>query len=687
MATNPKEIIQFFEDAKFHILMWKPVGNGKFPTEKDWNKKPSKTVADWSEGDQVGILLGTEVPGGFVTDIDVDWDPGQPIALRLLPRTGFTFGHKSKPTSHLFYLTPAPVEVNKFEDVDGTTLLEIRGTEKSGQHGLETMVPPSIWTSKDGSIKEPLEFQSVPGFDLGELTQIVSQEELDYFNRRVTWTAIGMILAKHLGINGFGHEPRKAWCGYLLKMGIPQKDLIDMGEAMSIPTNNTDLADIRRVVESTAIRMTNPKQKIPGAPALAKFLGDRGKEVIEKINKWLGRESDFIRSKNGAILANSQENIHRALDTLGVTFRFDCFSLTKWITRDGKSMAVDDATMNALRMEIDREYRFMPPKEFFYDVVDDLVYRTKFHPVRDYLDSLEWDGKPRINNWLQTYAGAENTEFNRTVGATVLVAAVRRVRQPGVKFDEMLVLITGKQGTDKSSALRGLTPDDAWFSDDVPLNVDAKQIIERTGGKWIIEAAELQGLSVREENHLKAMLSRQVDGPVRLAYGRASTEVARQFVFIGTTNTEKFLKDKTGNRRFWPVAIKVFDSAAIRRDRDQLWAEAAHMEARGVSIRLHPDLYSQAEEQQDSRRIDDPWEIIIEGLVTQGAELRDIVPVSEIWEALGTQVSRLDMRDSTRVSGIMQRLGYSTKTKCRPSRGASPVYCWLRQSYQEEFGL
>jgi len=195
-------------------------------------------------------------------------------------------------------------------------------------------------------------------------------------------------------------------------------------------------------------------------------------------------------------------------------------------------------------------------------------------------------------------------------------------------------------------------------------------------------------LSVREENHLKAMLSRQVDGPVRLAYGRASTEVPRQFVFIGTTNTEKFLKDKTGNRRFWPVAVRVFDALAIRKDRDQLWAEAAHRESRGESIRLHPDLYSKAAEQQDKRRIEDPWEHAIEDLVmNERGEYRDIVPVSEIWETTGTQLAHADNRHATRIAGIMQRLGYHTKTKCRPSRGAPPVYCWLRKSYQEEFGV
>ena len=213
---------------------------------------------------------------------------------------------------------------------------------------------------------------------------------------------------------------------------------------------------------------------------------------------------------------------------------------------------------------------------------------------------------------MRVYGGAVDTTtqsdaddsltYLEAVSSIFLIAAVRRVRTPGCKLDELLTL-EAPQGTLKSSALRVLCPDDNWFSDDLPLGVDAKQVIERTGGKWIIEASELQGYTNAQIDHLKGMLARQVDGPVRLAYGHHSTEVARQFVAVGTTNKlTEYLRDSTGNRRFWPVRIARFDVAALKRDRDQLWAEAARREALGESIRLPEALWAAAGVEQDARR-------------------------------------------------------------------------------------
>ena len=148
-----------------------------------------------------------------------------------------------------------------------------------------------------------------------------------------------------------------------------------------------------------------------------------------------------------------------------------------------------------------------------------------------------------------------------------------------------------------------MCPDEAWFSDDLPLGVDSKQTIERTAGKWLIEASELQGYGKREAELLKGWLSRAVDGPCRLAYARLPVEAPRQFVVIGTTNKlTGYLKDSTGNRRFWPVRVDRFDVAALRRDRDQLWAEAAVRERAGESIRLDPSLYKAAGLEQEARR-------------------------------------------------------------------------------------
>jgi predicted P-loop ATPase len=223
--------------------------------------------------------------------------------------------------------------------------------------------------------------------------------------------------------------------------------------------------------------------------------------------------------------------------------------------------------------------------------------------VRDYLAGLKWDGVPRIDNWLQTYAGAEDTSFNRAVGRIILIAGVRRVRQPGVKFDTMIVF-ESPQGKDKSKALRALATKGEWFTDNLPLSADPKQVIEATGGVWIAEFAELDGITKRDVGHVKNFLSKQ-DDRARPAYGRRSERVPRQFICCGTTNDAQYLFDDE-NRRFWPVAITQFNFEALKRDVDQLWAEAAHYEAEGESIVLQEGLWETAREVQSDRETDNP---------------------------------------------------------------------------------
>ena len=253
----------------------------------------------------------------------------------------------------------------------------------------------------------------------------------------------------------------------------------------------------------------------------------------------------------------------------------------------------------------------------------------------------------------------------------MLTAAVRRVLHPGCKFDEMLVLESGAQGMFKSSALQALCPDPEWFSDDLPLNVPSKEIIERTLGKWIIEASDLSGMRASQVEHLKGMLSRQVDGPVRMAYARLPVEEPRQFIIIGTTNSYTYLNDQTGNRRFWPVRVEAFDLPWITRHRDQVWAEAAHREAADVSIRLDPALYADAAEQQAARTTDHPW---TDTLRTAYAE-RDAgvrITPEDIWVELTVPLERRNAAGARIVAGIMQALGYrriTVREGCGTVRG------------------
>jgi predicted P-loop ATPase len=211
-------------------------------------------------------------------------------------------------------------------------------------------------------------------------------------------------------------------------------------------------------------------------------------------------------------------------------------------------------------------------------VVDVVARRNSFHPVRDYLESLPpWDGTPRIGTWLIDYCGVESSDSNpniyaMAVGEKFLIGAVKRIMEPGLKCDSVLVL-EGPQGLGKSTVPRILASDD-WFSDQLA-DMGSKDASMQLRGVWIVELSELDVLNRAELARAKAFLTQQTER-FRLPYGRRVVHVPRQCVFVGTTNADSWLKDETGGRRFWPVRCRQIDLDGLRRDRDQFWAEALH---------------------------------------------------------------------------------------------------------------
>lgn len=316
---------------------------------------------------------------------------------------------------------------------------------------------------------------------------------------------------------------------------------------------------------------------------------------------------DFQRDDNGCPYKN-QHNIGVALRKLGVTLSFNEFTGCAYVSGlPGYGPELTDDAMESLRLKIDRDFRVLFTDKLFNAVIADTARHHRFHPVRDYLDRVQtdWDGVERLDAFVVQYLGAENTELNRAIGRLWLIAAVRRIRAPGCKFDEIPTLI-GPQGGEKSSALATLAVREDWFSDNVDCGADSKVVIELTRGKWIIEIAELAGMSGKDVERVKAFASRQTDR-ARLAYGRIASNVPRAFVMAGTSNNRQVLKDRSGNRRFWPIDVGSIDLAALRRDVDQLWGEAAVCEARGESIRLPRELWGAAAAVQEEHEVEDPY--------------------------------------------------------------------------------
>ncbi|MES2846127.1 MAG: virulence-associated E family protein [Pseudomonadota bacterium] len=381
----------------------------------------------------------------------------------------------------------------------------------------------------------------------------------------------------------------------------------------------------------------------------------------------------FDCDKDGRPIAKSQRNIRVAIRRLGVALRHDLFARRNLIEGlDGFGPSLDDAAVARLWLLIDERFQFCPSRDFFLTVIADASRLNAFHPVAEYLAALRWDGVPRIGRWLAAYGGAVDVPYTGAVGELVLVAAVRRVRRPGVKFDEMLVL-ESPQGTNKSSALKLLAIRDEWFTDDLPLNAEAKRVIEALSGKWIVEAGELKGLKKGGTDHLKGFLSRTHD-KARMAYDHLDSEVPRQCIIIGTTNDGKYLRDSTGNRRFWPVAVTGFDLDSLRRDRDQLWAEAAAREAEGVPIRLDPALWGDAAEEQNARRVEDPFFESLHGVL--GEEMQGKLRAKDAWRIVGKPPGMRTQDDNERLGDAMRRLGFSAKQ--RRFGGPSPEAAYVR---------
>jgi predicted P-loop ATPase len=356
----------------------------------------------------------------------------------------------------------------------------------------------------------------------------------------------------------------------------------------------------------------------------------------------------------------TQDNIRIALLKLGVTVRYDQFAdrvLIKGL--EGFGPTLDDPGMVRLRLVIDQRLGFLPGKDMFNDVVEDTARLNGFHPVRNYLLRQSWDGVERIDRWLTTYAGAEDTEYTRAVGKLMLVAAVRRVRRPGCKFDEMPVL-ESPQGHNKSEGLKLLAVHDDWFTNSLQLNADAKVVIETLRGRWIVEAAELSGMKSGDIEHLKAFLSRTIDR-ARMAYGRRVTEAARQCAIVGTTNDDRYLRDHTGNRRFWPVKVRMFDLEKLANDRDQLWAEAAVVEASGVSIRLDRSLWAAAAREQEQRTVRDPF---LDKLHHHRGHIEHGRIASEtVWTILDLRGGQRTHQQNLRMGNAMRALGWRRPNK------------------------
>lgn len=243
-----------------------------------------------------------------------------------------------------------------------------------------------------------------------------------------------------------------------------------------------------------------------------------------------------------------------------------------------KGKRIEDEDLVFLQYYLSHNKRLEMGLDKIRNAMLEVADRRTYHPVKEYLDTLRWDGEPRLGRWLVEGCGAEDSVYTHEVGRKWLVAAVARIYQPGIKFDHVLVL-EGKENIGKSSALRVLG--DQWFTDSISLLQKEQDIVAKMIGNWIIELAEMHGIRKQENEFIKSFLSCQFDLQ-RLSFRRDPKQYARQSVFAGTSNNMAYLLDADGNRRFWPVHCTAIDLRWLKANKHQLFAEAKHIYNEGI---------------------------------------------------------------------------------------------------------
>lgn len=296
----------------------------------------------------------------------------------------------------------------------------------------------------------------------------------------------------------------------------------------------------------------------------------------------------------------------------------------------------------------------------------EIAARSTFHPVKEYLDKLEWDHTPRLDEWLIKGCGVEDTIYTREVGRKWITAAVARIYHPGIKFDNVLVL-EGKENIGKSSALRVLGGE--WFTDSISLLQKEQDIVAKMVGNWIIELAEMKGIRKQESDFIKGFLSCQIDEQ-RLAYRSDPKKYPRQSVFAGTSNNMSYLLDADGNRRFWPVDCKKIDITWLRDNKYQIFAEAKHIfdigiwpyNDNGEKLFLEGQALDISRNQQKMRLGTDEVldEIIYKFLLSKNeTTMREV-----IIDCLGHAPKDLTNRSQISVVGrILKKLGFEKKER------------------------
>jgi predicted P-loop ATPase len=380
----------------------------------------------------------------------------------------------------------------------------------------------------------------------------------------------------------------------------------------------------------------------------------------EQATQWL---ADCICGETGKPLPNLANVLIGLRATMPDTFAYDemlCAPLLmRPLEKQGQftPRAMTDVDVGIVQDRLQHLGLKQVAKDTVHQAVDIRAYERRFHPVRDYLNSLQWDGVSRTSSLFPVYFGAEDSEYAKAIGAMFLISMVARIFEPGCKADYMLVL-EGPQGTLKSTACQILGG--TWFSDNLPELTAGKDVPQHLRGKWLIEVSEMHSMGRVEAAQLKAFITRTTER-YRPSYGRKEVIEPRQCVFIGTTNRDTYLRDETGGRRFWPIKTGQIDIDSLSRDRDQLFAEAVARYHDGTTWWPDKDFEQQHIMPEQAARYEaDSWEENIADYL-KGASKVNIGQVAH--DALHIETPRVGTAEQRRIAAALERLNWKRHPK------------------------
>lgn len=430
-------------------------------------------------------------------------------------------------------------------------------------------------------------------------------------------------------VDKWDYKSFAAWAKPLTSVHVPTKIVEVIEESQEeIPASNAveDLTDLI------------PTQDFPVSPNMQMRFID------------LGMQFSDIRQTKVVMNASNVAKIIRA-DFPNIVWR-DVFYgkiFTKW--RTGVERQWSDNDTNNLFIEMQHHYELAKiGKGNIEDAINFVASKNEKNEPKEWLESLKWDGARRIMDFFSKEMGAEDSAYTRAVSKNFWVAIVARIMEPGCKADEMVVL-EGKQGTYKTTSLEIIGG--KWYGE-VNCDIASKDFDQGLKGKILVEFGELANLRKADVETIKRKLSTRVD-EYRPSYGRHVEQHPRTCIFVGTTNETEYLKDPTGNRRFWPMKIQRADTDSIRKNRDQYFAEALACYKAGD--RWHEVPWDEAEQVRASRFEVDEIASEVEKLLKEGRYQTSYFSLVDVWKDLGGMVDKFSRKDQQRIGAILRELG------------------------------